>query len=91
MAFILTRINVGDYDTWKPLFDQDVPQARAAAKGWRVFRSVDDPGEVFVLVEFESADEAREGRERLLGSGVLDRFSDKSGPTLVEVAEAVGY
>ena len=91
MAFILTRINVGDYDAWKPLFDQDVPQARAAAKGWRVFRSVDDPGEVFVLVEFESADEAREGRERLLGSGVLDRFSDKSGPTLVEVAEAVGY
>jgi hypothetical protein len=90
MAFILTRIKVGDYDAWKPQFDQDVPRARAAAKGWRVFRSVDDPGEVFVLVEFESADEAREGRERLLGSGVLDRFSDKTGPTLVEVAEAVG-
>ena len=62
----------------------------AAAKGWRVFRSVDDPGEVFVLVEFESADDAIRGRERLLGSGVLDRFSDKWGPTLVEVAEAVG-
>jgi hypothetical protein len=91
MAFILTRINVGDYDAWKPLFDQDTPGARAAAKGWRVFRSVDDPGEVFVLVEFASADDARAGRERLLRSGVLDRFSDKTGPTLVEVAEAVGY
>jgi hypothetical protein len=90
MAFILTRINVGDYDTWKPQFDRDAPGARAAAKGWRVFRSLDDPGEVFVLVEFESADDAIRGRERLLGSGVLDRFSDKSGPTLVEVAEAVG-
>ena len=28
MAVILTRINVGDYDTWKPLFDQDHPGAR---------------------------------------------------------------
>jgi hypothetical protein len=91
MAFILTRIDVGDYDAWKPLFDQDAPGARAAAKGYRVFRSVDNPGEVFVLVEFASAEEAKEGRERLLRSGVLDRFSDKTGPTLVEVADAVGY
>ena len=91
MAFILTRINVVDYDAWKPQFDRDAPGARAAAKGYRVFRSVDDPGEVFVLVEFASADDAKEGRERLVRSGVLDRFSDKTGPTLVEVADAVGY
>jgi hypothetical protein len=25
MPFILTRINVGDYDRWKPMFDQDAP------------------------------------------------------------------
>jgi hypothetical protein len=25
MAFILTRIDVGDYDRWKPMFDQDTP------------------------------------------------------------------
>jgi hypothetical protein len=24
-AFIMTRIQVGDYDTWKTMFDQDVP------------------------------------------------------------------
>ena len=89
MTFILTRINVGDYDAWKPQFDRDAPGARAAAKGWRVFRSVDDPGEVFVLVEFASADDAKVARERLLASGVLDRFPDKSGPTFVEVAESV--
>jgi hypothetical protein len=87
---MLTRINVGDYDAWKPLFDQDVPRARESAKGYRVFRSVDDPGEVFILVEFASSDDAKVGRERLLASGVLDRFADKTGPTLVEVAEAVG-
>ena len=89
MAFVLTRINVGDYDSWKPMFDQDVPGARKSSKGWRVFRNTDDPNEVFIQVEFASADEARAARERLLGSGVLDRFSDVTGPTVVEEAEAV--
>jgi hypothetical protein len=91
MAFLLTRINVGDYDTWKPQFDKDTPGARQAAKGHRIFRSADDPGEVVVMVEFASSDDAKTGRERLLASGVLDRFQDKSGPTLVEEAETVSY
>ena len=26
-AFIITRIHVGDYDTWRPMFDQDRPLA----------------------------------------------------------------
>ena len=57
--------------------------------GYRIFRSVDDPGEVFIQVEFATTEDAKAGRQRLLDSGVLDRFSDKSGPTLVEEAEAV--
>ena len=39
MTFMLTRINVGDYDAWKPQFDTDAPGARQSAKGHRVFRS----------------------------------------------------
>jgi hypothetical protein len=89
VAYILTRINVGDYDTWKPMFDQDKPGARAASKGWRVFRSVDDPGQVFIQVEFGSIEDAREGRGKLFASGVLDRFADKHGPTVVEEVETV--
>jgi hypothetical protein len=89
MAFMLTRINVGDYDAWKPMFDQDQPGARAASKGWRIFRSVDEPGQVFIQIEFESVEDAKEGREKLLASGVLDRFSDKYGPIVVEEAEEV--
>ena len=84
MAFIITRINVGDYDTWKPMFDQDKPGARAESKGWRVLRSADDPNEVFVQVEFDSVEDANAGREKLLASGVLDRFPDKSVPRVVE-------
>jgi heme-degrading monooxygenase HmoA len=91
MAFMMTRAQVGDYEAFKPMFDQDPPGARRAAKGHRLYRNVDDPNEVFVQVHFESVDEARAGRERLLDSGVLDRWQDKTGPTIVEEAEAVEY
>ena len=87
MAFIMTRIDVGDFEAWKPMFDQDVPRARESALGYRLFRGVDNPGEVFVQIEFASADEAEEARDRLLASGVLDRFADRSGPTVIEIAE----
>jgi hypothetical protein len=89
MAFILTRIKVGDYDTWKPMFDQDSPGVRKSAKGWRILRNLDEPGEVFILIEFASADEARAGRELLLASGVLDRFSDKSSRVVEETEHIV--
>jgi hypothetical protein len=42
MPFILTRIQVGDYDVGG-MFDQDRPGARSDSKGWSVFRNVDDP------------------------------------------------
>jgi hypothetical protein len=91
MAFILTRISVGDYEQWKPMFDQDVPGARADARGHRILRNADDPNEVFVMVEFASAAEAKTGREKLLSSGVLDRFEDKTAPKVLEEAEQVSY
>jgi hypothetical protein len=85
-AFIITRIQVGDYDTWRPMFDQDLPKAREKAKVQRVFRGVDDPNHVFIFLEFESVADAREAQTRLVDSGVLDRFADKHGPNLLEEA-----
>ena len=82
-------IDVGDYDTWKAMFDQDLPGARKAALGYHLFRAVEDEGEVFVQVEFATADDAREARERLVASGVLDRFPGHTGPTVVEQVETV--
>lgn len=82
-AFIITRIQVGDYETWKPMFDQDRPRARENATSQRVFRSVDDPNHVFIFLEFPSVDDAREAQGRLIESGVLDRFADKHGPNVV--------
>jgi hypothetical protein len=85
-AFIITRIQVGDYETWRPMFDQDRPGAREKAKLQQVFRSVDDPNHVFILLEFASVDDANESRRRLVESGVLDRFEDKHGPNVVQEA-----
>ena len=85
-AFIITRIQTGDYDRWRPMFDQDQPRAREKAQSQRVMRSVDDPNEVFIYLEFASLEDANEARERLLSSGVLDRFEDKHGPSVLSDA-----
>ncbi len=85
-AFIITRIQTGDYDAWRPMFDQDRPQAREKATVQRVLRSVDDPNEVFVYLEFASVEDAEEARHRLVSSGVLDRFEDLHGPNVLEEA-----
>ena len=87
-AFIITRIQVGNYETWRAMFDQDLPRAREKAEVQRVFRDVDDPNHVFVFLEFGSVEEAREAQGRLVASGVLDRFEDKHGPNVVEEATA---
>lgn len=91
MAYFLTRLNVGDYDAWKPMFDQDGPGARKGGRGHRLFRSVDNPGEVYILVEFDSVEAATEGRDKLLASGVLDRFADKTLPVIIDESERVEY
>ena len=85
-AFIITRIHVGDYDAWRPMFDQDIPRARERATVQRVFRNVDDPNHVFIFLEFDSVDDANEAHRRLVESGVLARFDDKHGPNVVEEA-----
>jgi hypothetical protein len=87
-AFIITRIDVGDYDTWRRLYDRDVPKAREKATATRVLRMVDDLNHVFVYLEFASVEDATEARERLVASGVLDRFEDRYGPSVVVDADA---
>jgi hypothetical protein len=82
-AFIITRIQTGDYETWRPMFDQDRPRAREKALVQRVLQSTDDPNEVFIYLEFQDLDDANEARDRLLSSGVLDRFEDKHGPNVL--------
>jgi hypothetical protein len=65
------------------MFDADRPRAREKARIQRVLRSVDDPNEVFIYLEFASVEDAQQARERLVTSGVLDRFDDKHGPNVL--------
>ena len=91
MAFMHTRIQVKDYDAWKQMFDSDPAGRKEAAKGHIISRSVDNPSDVFVRVEFASVDEAKSFRERLLGSAALDNVDVKTQPTVVEVADEATY
>jgi hypothetical protein len=60
-----------------------IRRAREKAKLQRVLRSTDDPDEVFIYHELENIEDANEARDRLLSSGVLDRFTDKHGPNVL--------
>jgi hypothetical protein len=40
-----------------------------------------------IHLEFDSTNDAYEARERLVSSGVLDRFGDITGPLVLEDAE----
>jgi hypothetical protein len=86
-AFIITRIQVGEYDTWRALFDRDVPRAREKAATTRVLRMLEDPNHVFVYLEFASVEDAEEARDRLVASRVLERFEDKHGPNVLVDAD----
>src|SRR5256886_11541184 len=72
-AFIITRIHVGDYDAWRPMFDQDRPRAREKARVQRVFRAAQDPNHVFVFLDYASLSDAEEAARRLNEAGAVDR------------------
>jgi hypothetical protein len=91
MAFMLAVFDTGDYDAWKPNFDSDPVGRKETATRHRLFRGADNPNEVFVSVEFPSAEEAKSFRERLLASGALDRVTVEKEPTVAELVEEVSY
>ena len=73
------------------MFDSDPAGRRQGGKGHRVLRSVDNPSEVFVSVEFESVEDAEAFKERLLSSGALDRVDVKLQPTIADLVDVTDY
>ena len=54
MIHAMIRQNVKDFDQWKKVFDEDGSNRKmASSKGGHVFRALDDPNNVFVLLEFD--------------------------------------
>jgi hypothetical protein len=91
MALMLIGFEVDDYDEWKQVFDSDPGGRRAVAKGHRLSRSVDNPNEIYLAVEYSSAEDARAVLTQLQASGVLQRFRPMFGPAITEVSDEATY
>jgi hypothetical protein len=94
VTMMVLNFEVDDYDTWKPMFDEDPAGRReSGATSHVVSRAVDNPNEVFIRVEFPSVEQAKTFRERLIASGAIERggMRLKSGPTVAEVDDSTTY
>jgi hypothetical protein len=90
-AYMLAVYQTGDYDAFKQTFDSDPAGRRQSGKRHRLFRSVDNPNEVFVGIEFDSVEGAQSFCERLRASGALDTITLVKEPTVAELVEEVAY
>ena len=91
MAFMVHHLEIDDFDSWKQLFDPDPVGRKQAATGHVMLQGVDNPNEVFTRVEFDSVEDAKSFRDRLLASGALDRTTVLTPPTVVELVENITY
>ena len=90
MAF-LVGVFEGDYEAWKQQFDSDPLGRKQIAKGHTLLRGVENPNEIFVRIEFDSAEDARAFADKVRGSNVLDNVTVKVPPTAVEMADQAMY
>ena len=60
MAYMLVRNKVRDFDAWKSVFDAEWDRAGdAGLEVVKLWRSMEDPGEVFFLLSISDIDRAR--------------------------------
>jgi hypothetical protein len=56
-----------------------------------MLRGVDNPNEIYVRIEFDSADDARAYRDKVRNSDVLQNVTVKVPPTVAEMADQANY
>ncbi|HSS81797.1 MAG TPA: hypothetical protein VLK24_11460 [Gaiellaceae bacterium] len=60
MVRLFVRLNVADYETWSKAYDQFYAERGAlGVLGGAAFQSVDDPNDITIWHDFETADLAR--------------------------------
>jgi hypothetical protein len=95
MSTLFLRYRVRDFAAFKPVFDEFGAIRRAhGAGGHRPFRTVEDPSEVAVLIDFESADGARAFLADPARPGTLERAgADAASETavLLDEVERIAY
>ncbi len=90
MAF-LVGVFEGDFDAWKAQFDSDPLGRKQVAKGHTMLRGIENPNEIFVRIEFDSADDARAFQDKVRNSDVLQNVTVKVPPTVAEMAGQATY
>jgi quinol monooxygenase YgiN len=60
MVHVLVRHKVADFGRWKAVFDSGLSERKHAGEtGFRLFHNLDDAHDIFLLLDWESADQAR--------------------------------
>ncbi len=76
MVHVLVRHKVTDYGRWKEAFDAHLSARKHAGEtGFRLFHSLEDAHEIFLLLDWQSADEAR----KFMNSDELRGAMQKAG------------
>jgi heme-degrading monooxygenase HmoA len=80
MPYLLIRHKVADYPKWKPVFDEHGAARQAnGSRGGQLFRNATDPNELFMLLEWDDLEKARQFtqsedlRQAMQRAGVADQ------------------
>jgi heme-degrading monooxygenase HmoA len=90
MAFLVGVLE-GDFDAFKEQFESDPLGRKQAAKGHTMLRGVENPNQIFVRIEFDSADDAKAFQDKVRNSDVLQNVTIKVAPSVVEMADQATY
>ena len=91
MALLIIEHIVGDYATFEKVFLDDQNRRRiAGCRGARVYRAADDPNDVRVVLEFDTAEHARQHAEGLeLHEAIKWATSNVSMPRFVVLEQSL--
>jgi heme-degrading monooxygenase HmoA len=66
MAYVLIEHLVGDFETFKQVYlDDGERRHREGSRGGKVFRAADDPNDIIIVLEWDTAAHARHFAESL--------------------------
>jgi hypothetical protein len=91
MALLIIHHKVGDYETFKEVFlDDQERRRRSGCKGARVHQNATNPKDVWVVLEFETAEQAQQHAEGLeLHEAIKWATSNVSMPHFVVLEPAM--
>ncbi len=88
MAYMMGRVTVENYDTFRETFDGRAEMRKAAgALSSKVFQSVDDPNEVIIEIEFPTVEAAKAHQTSQGLRDAQERAGAKEAPRTLVVNE----